>query len=144
MILNDRPEEFQKFSCNRWMSAKATPDSSNSTLPFCPRSMPQIHLRSPVGFLSLKNINLHYTKASNLHWTYPTIATMMPVENADPLPKAFPSFITNLLKKLLRAWIKDLQNKKNQRVFWFLLFRKGKLQNREIQMHAVNQMTNKE
>lgn len=67
----------------------------------------------------------------------------MTMESVESFPKAFPSSTTNLLKKLFRAWIKYLQNEKNQRVFWVLL-RKLKLQKREIQIHAVNQMSNKD
>lgn len=126
---NDRPEEFQKFSYTTWVSGKATLASSNSTSPCCPRSMPQTSLRSPVGFLSLKTISLYYT--SNLDRTFPTTVTTMPMESVEPFPKAFPSFTTNLPKKLFRAWIKYLQNEKNQRVFWVLLFRKLKLQKRD-------------
>lgn len=69
---------------------------------------------------------------------------MMTIESVESFPKAFSSSITNLLIKLLRAWIKYLQNEKNQRDFWVLLFGKLKLPKREIQIWAVNQMSNKD
>lgn len=71
------------------MLAKPTLASSNSTLPCGPRSMPLTHLRTPVGFLSLKTRSLYYTNALNMARTFPTIVTVMPMESVEPFPKLF-------------------------------------------------------